>query len=182
MKLKYYLRGLGMGILFATIIMTISSAIHKNDISDEEIIKRAQKLGMVMTEDTQKDNSLWGSTENTETSAIPVDTEAQDTEKTSSAETETSKDTQMQSEVVSEKETEKTTKDTKKEFIQITIRDSDAARQVSETLYYNGLVKDAEDFRQYLAKKGYATRIRSGTFEIPVGASYQEICDIIVNK
>ena len=49
MKLKYYLRGLGLGILFTTIVLTI--AFHngqKESLSDEEIIKRAGQLGMVM--------------------------------------------------------------------------------------------------------------------------------------
>lgn len=50
MRFKYYLKGLGIGIIFATLIMTVSSVIHNNNLSDEEIIKRAEKLGMVMLE------------------------------------------------------------------------------------------------------------------------------------
>ena len=54
MKFKYYLRGLGIGILISTIILSISFAMKKNDLSDDEIIARAKELGMVM-EDTGKD-------------------------------------------------------------------------------------------------------------------------------
>ena len=200
MKLKYYLRGLGMGILFATIIMTISSVIHKNDISDEEIIKRAQKLGMVMSENSENDNSLWGSTEDTEANALPTNTEGVNTDDSQSMESKNPQDTQdvttsesgttseKESEKASEKESEKETekkkptKTEKKDYVQITISDLDGARHVSEKLEFNGLVKDAEDFREYLAEHGYSKRIRSGTFEIPVGASYKEICEIIVNE
>ena len=38
MKLKYYLRGVGIGIIFATLVMTVSSFVHKNNITDEYII------------------------------------------------------------------------------------------------------------------------------------------------
>lgn len=52
MKLKYYLRGLGLGVIFTTVILAISFGIHGKEISDEEIVSRAEKLGMEM-----KDNN-----------------------------------------------------------------------------------------------------------------------------
>lgn len=49
MERKYYLRGLGLGIVMTAVIMGIAlSGRHK--MTDEEIIKRAKELGMV--EDT----------------------------------------------------------------------------------------------------------------------------------
>ena len=57
MKLKYYLRGVGIGIIFATLVMTVSSFVHKNNISDEYIIKEARKLGMVMKEELKDEIS-----------------------------------------------------------------------------------------------------------------------------
>ena len=50
MKLKYYLRGLGVGIVVTAIILTIANHLG-NKMSDEDIIKRAGKLGMVKKED-----------------------------------------------------------------------------------------------------------------------------------
>lgn len=50
MKLKYYLRGLGVGIVVTAVILTIANHLG-NKMSDEDIIKRAAKLGMVMKED-----------------------------------------------------------------------------------------------------------------------------------
>ena len=60
MKLKYYLRGIGIGVIVATLVMTVSSGIHNNNLSDETIIKEAQKLGMIMPENTESKDSLWG--------------------------------------------------------------------------------------------------------------------------
>ena len=48
MRFKYYLKGLGMGIIITTIIMTVSCVIHNNNLSDQEIIEKAMELGMVM--------------------------------------------------------------------------------------------------------------------------------------
>lgn len=56
MKLKYYLRGLGIGIIVTTIILTISFGGKETDIDDipvEEVIAKATMLGMVMPEDTE---------------------------------------------------------------------------------------------------------------------------------
>lgn len=55
MKLKYYLRGLGVGIIFTAIIMGIAfSGNKKETLTDAEIIERAKLLGMEMKEDTKE--------------------------------------------------------------------------------------------------------------------------------
>ncbi|MDF2589391.1 MAG: hypothetical protein K0S41_3232 [Anaerocolumna sp.] len=52
MKLKYYLRGIGVGILFSTILLSVAFRVSsKSEFSDDEIIKRAEALGMVMKDD-----------------------------------------------------------------------------------------------------------------------------------
>ena len=42
MRLKYYLRGLGLGIIFAVIIMMIGFHDNKQSMSDTEIIEKAK--------------------------------------------------------------------------------------------------------------------------------------------
>lgn len=57
MKLKYYLRGIGIGIIFSIIVFSVALTSNKTyDISDEEVMKRARELGMVYSSDN--DNSL----------------------------------------------------------------------------------------------------------------------------
>ena len=46
MKLKYYLRGLGLGMIVTALILTIAGG-GDGSLSDEEIKRRAAKLGMV---------------------------------------------------------------------------------------------------------------------------------------
>ena len=44
MRLKYYLRGLGLGIIFAVIIMMIGFHDNKQSMSDTEIIEKAKTI------------------------------------------------------------------------------------------------------------------------------------------
>ena len=47
MKLKYYLRGMGIGIILTAIVMGFALGGRRAAVSDAEIIKRARDLGMV---------------------------------------------------------------------------------------------------------------------------------------
>ena len=74
MKLKYFLRGLGTGVIFGAIIMLVAymtSGGYK--LSDEEIIERAEKLGMVAQEPIIKDDSEEKSTADTVTEAVTTE-------------------------------------------------------------------------------------------------------------
>ena len=46
MRFKYYLRGAGIGVILTTLIFTIAFAVYKPTLSDEEIMKKAEELGM----------------------------------------------------------------------------------------------------------------------------------------
>jgi len=59
MNLKYYLRGLGIGIVVTALIMSIAAGGKKETLSDEEIKARAKALGMT-EESTLLEASLTG--------------------------------------------------------------------------------------------------------------------------
>lgn len=186
MKLKYYLRGLGMGILFATIVMTVSSVVHNNNLSEEKIIKEAKKLGMIMPEtEGETEGGLWVTKDDTENL---LDTELEnDTEEIKETESDTQEtNTETQ---VAESEPE-STEDKEPVVIQngnitlieISVYPGDNARQVAERLYENGLVDDSESFRKYLGETGYAKVLAVGEYYVPVGATYEEICNVLMRK
>lgn len=54
MKLKYYMRGLGIGIIVTTVVLSFAN--KKVKLSDAEIISQARELGMVMKEEETDDN------------------------------------------------------------------------------------------------------------------------------
>ena len=56
MKFKYFLRGLGTGIIFATLVCFVAfNTSGSKEISDKEVIERARKLGMVEEKSSVKD-------------------------------------------------------------------------------------------------------------------------------
>lgn len=84
MNLKYYLRGLGIGIIVTALIMNIAAG-RKGTLTNEEIKERAKALGMVeegtLLEDAQAalntlDNSIADSKEEADESQDPEGDEA----------------------------------------------------------------------------------------------------------
>ena len=73
MKLKYYLKGLGTGILFASIILSISFAVYDKQNekkSKDDIIAAALDAGMVWPEETSSnDTTTSAPTENSSETA-----------------------------------------------------------------------------------------------------------------
>ena len=203
MKLKYYLRGLGIGIVVTAVIMGILSS--KSNISDAEIIERAHALGMTengvlselqQTETDEKTESL--SQEATEETFATTEAEVQSTETASEeistivnqTEVENSSEAMSSTEEDAEKKTtadvasdstnvlQKNTDDK----IQIVIKSGESSDIVSSKLYAAGLVKSATDYDNYLCANGYANKIAAGTHEIPKNATEEEIANILCNR
>lgn len=54
MNLKYYLRGLGLGIVMTAIIMGIATHGKDKSLTEEEIIEKAKTLGMIEEEQLEE--------------------------------------------------------------------------------------------------------------------------------
>ena len=80
MRLKYYLRGLGLGIIFAVIIMMIGFHDNKQSMSDTEIIEKAKTLGMVEAKNISGTVADEYNSEKTDSSAANSDASSQKAE------------------------------------------------------------------------------------------------------
>ena len=187
MKLKYYLRGLGIGIIVTTILLMIAFALHKPTMSDADIIARAKQLGMVMPEDEEPLQDT-ETTESTEVTAVPETEAAQIEEQTTEAAANTEEpvtadetemtDTEVATEVSSETKEENNTAVNAAPYTLVVNR-GDVCRIVCENLQANGVVDDAEAFRKFLGQKGFASSISVGSYSIPYGLDYEEIYQIL---
>lgn len=184
MKLKYYLRGLGIGILVTTVILSLAGVGRKN-MTDEEVVKRAKELGMVestllsdLPDQTKTDNVR--PTE-PETSLQPETSEPEEstsTPETSAAPEETP---------VAPEETPVSPEDGNPdipagETVTLVIGRGESSTTVSKNLKKAGIVEDAVAFDRFLCNNGYDKKIITGTYEIPYGASEEEIAKIITRK
>lgn len=184
MKLKYYLRGLGIGIIVTTIILVSCFSMQKPKMTDAQIIEKASQLGMIMPE---QDSVVAAETETTE----PEETQ-QKNEQQEAAE-EAQQETEQQTEVPKEQATEETQQDAPSEDTEnaeseepaqqepftLVVNRGDVCRTMCENLAANGVIDDSEGLRKYLSEVGYASFISAGTYQIPYHASYEEITNIL---
>lgn len=234
MKLKYYLRGLAVGVILTTIILSIANADNK-PMTDAQVRQRALELGMVES-DSRKLTDIQWSNEDSETDkeeedynpsiAIvetgEIDSEQATTESesasTESATAESTKDSKESADAtgadaskesadasVEESSTTGTSEGTASASrppastdgaaspsvppvsesadseapVALTIKSGDSSYTVSKALAAAGLVEDAVDFDNYLCNYGYSRKIRTGTYEITPGMSYEEIARMI---
>ncbi len=169
MKLKYYLRGLGIGILVTAAILTI--VYHtKGSMSDSQIMKRAAQLGMVMA--STEDDTLFAQT-------TQVDTTIEETGTISVEETTTVVETtEAVTEASTEKPTEAPTEPAAAEAV-LTISPGMYSESVSAELVRLGIITNQKEFNSYLVNNGYAECIQTGDFKIKADMSYDEIARII---
>lgn len=229
MKLKIYMRGLGIGILVTALIMGIATKDGR-PMTDAEIKAAAAKLGMVESDalklsDLPRDegetkelqNDELGDSEPAESlvpaSEMPTPEGTEGTEEpesssgpaTSGLEPETDPVSNTDStaspapspsqapapspapspspEPVQEPESAGDTEivgDT--ETVKFTIKSGTGSRAVCNQLAEAGLIQDAAAFDQYLCDNSYARRVCAGTFEIPRGASEEQIAKIITKS
>lgn len=77
MKLRYYMRGLGIGILVTAVLMAVTMHGKTESLTDEQIIERAEALGMEMKyssdvlADTISDNTAKKDAEAAQEDALP---------------------------------------------------------------------------------------------------------------
>lgn len=186
MKLKYYLRGLGIGIIVTTIVLAISFSQKEVELSDEEIIARATQLGMVMQEE-ETDTANTTQAEETETQAEETTTQTE--EMTLQTDDSVQTDTAQQEETnIPETEAEQDVADdtvdgtgepVTGEGYRLVIKKGDVCRVVCENLAANGVISDAEGFRKYLFEIGYASNMSVGEYDIPYGLTQEEVAEIL---
>lgn len=180
MKRKYYLRGIGVGILFATLVlMTTYQIFGGKTMSDEAVIKRAEELGMVpgtsALEQLEKPADTSATEDTTNTSATGND--ESNAQATAEATTEAAS-----TEGTTEETTEGTTQAQTDKTVTITIVSGMNSWNVATILRDQGVITDALDFDSYLEQQGYSAKIATGEYEIPMDADYEAIAKIITGR
>jgi outer membrane biosynthesis protein TonB len=66
--------------------------------------------------------------------------------------------------------------------VTVTIRSGNGSDTVSRNVQSAGLVESAAAFDKFLCDNGYSKSLRVGTYEIPVGASEEEIAKILTGR
>lgn len=205
MNLKYYLRGLGLGIIVTAVIMGIAAGRNKESLSDAEIKERAKELGMV--EQSGVLSELEGGTEAEAGSPLKTKTPAEDTVASpAAAQTALPSAEPKASEMPKKSEapknsptpvsttapaaspkpvsspTPKPTASPQQEAsstVSIEIKSGESSTTVCRKLEEAGLIASAADFDVFLYQHGYDKKMKVGVHEIPVGAEPETIAELL---
>lgn len=178
MKLKYYLRGLGIGIVVTAVVMGV--ALNKTEKIDE-----IPQKDPVLTQ-------LEGSTE--ETIQSEVESTVQETSTAESSEDISEQEVTTQ-EVTTQEVSEQDSSETESialssnteiaeegKLIEIVINNGDGSNRVSRKLAESSLVESAATYDQFLCQNGYDKKLVAGTHMIPIGATDDEIARILCSR
>ena len=208
MKLKYYLRGLGIGIAVTALLMGYSNknraAEPKAEVATEETAGDllVDRNGEATTEEVIEQSTVENvtvETDSAETSEEEISQQGTASELESSTQeaetiTETESVTETETESVQAEETtdkkEQTQSSTEADAgnalpqttIEINIVRGDDSGTVARKLQNAGMVESATEYDAYLMQHGYDKKIRVGKVEIPVDATWQEIAEYISGK
>lgn len=176
MKTKWFLRGLGVGIVLTALLLCVT---YRSTQKNSNVIQQAKELGMVFPEtETQ---SLEQKAEEL-ASQVPADPAS------GSAVRETSEEELSESEKKAKKKLEDSDKDIKnastynKGKTTFVVRSGLLSSSVSRELEEAGIIEDSKEFDVYLEKKGYGKMVRSGKYKIPEGADFETIAKIITRQ
>ncbi len=195
MKIKYFMRGLGVGLIIATVLLFM---MYSYKMSDPRIISRAKQLGMIfgeeetettfrkestktdgenektdsaqtesMQEETTNESLILETTESTETTAATEATQATENPETAV--------TEPQTVVVEEPQTTFGDSGERK----ITIVSGMGSKEISELLQALEIIDSADNFDNYLIERGLESSMQNGEYMMRAHMSYEEVADIL---
>lgn len=199
MKLRYYLRGIGTGMIVTALILSIALGNGNEKMTEEQIKAKAAEFGMV---EEKLLSDIQNETEEADTEA----TKEADLETVEKADTETTEevtseatdgaddslaenaeDTQADESVIETAEdasNETMTEETATALSEVTIevKGGESSVSISRKLEAAGIVTSAVEYDKYLCDNGYDKKICVGIHIIPGNADYTEIAKILTSK
>lgn len=204
MKLKYYLRGIGIGIIVTAIILSIVNGVSNssNKMTNPQIVEKAKELGMVTKDEydivKQDLNTAKSDIDDLKAELTKADTkEKKESDDGSNGSEETQADDKRTDESKSEKtdnkssDEEKTNSSDKAKLtdpsqmakdISFTISSGMGSEDVAKVLEQKGIIVSASEFNKYLVESGNANYLQIGEFKADEGESYDSIISKITKR
>lgn len=204
MKLKYYLRGIGIGIIVTAIILSIVNGVSNssNKMTNPQIVEKAKELGMVTKDEydivKQDLNTAKSDIDDLKAELSKADTkEKKESDDGSNDSEETQADAKSTDESKAEKtdnkssDEEKTNSSDKAKLtdpsqmakdISFTISSGMGSEDVAKVLEQKGIIVSASEFNKYLVESGNANYLQIGEFKADEGESYDSIISKITKR
>lgn len=207
MKLKYYLRGLGIGMVVTVLILGLAPGKPGDSaMTDAQIIARAKELGMV--ERKVLSDTVQPEVEDEENDVSDTDEEPETLDESTEPHTQAIGDTDDGGEIQTPEEQQAATQpeepsaedgdgqpgepfaedgdgqmegvsDPGTETVRVEIVHGDSSNTACRKLKEAGLIADEAAYNSFLCENGYDKSILANTYEIPLGMSESEIAALI---
>ena len=171
MKLKFYLRGLGVGILVTTFILTVA-----NIFSDAPATAFENTSTVAVTKAEKKTEAAAQKTTAAETMA---QTQAQ---RTATQATTAATQAETQAPTVADTVAETQAQNKNGAPITVVMDNISYSEQAAQLIQQAGIITDWKDFNSYLISSGYAVKIHNGTYTLYAGQDYETIAKIITGR
>lgn len=188
MKLKYYIRGIGIGIIVTALILHFSFAISKADSSEAN--NKTNNDNVTLAESSSK-NEVSVS----DNSSISENVAPEDKVKKEPVKEEPAPDTISDNKVDEPDNNSNKGDDNKKgeddnviepddnsKMIAVIINGGDGSYTVAKKVQQVGLVDSAAKFDEFLCNNGYDKRLTVGTHKIKEGSDYKTIADELIKS
>ena len=176
MKLKYYLRGAGIGIVATTLVFSIANAVSS-----------ANKRLVTGTEQTSTESSILAYTQK-DTQAETIKQEEETTkEQTTAVQEETTTQEETTATEASEPETQGQPQTRAALYlpgdeVQIEIGSGYTATQVADMFLSAGIISDRDGFIGYMAASGNSTKMIAGTHIVKKNDSFENLANVITSR
>ncbi len=204
MKLKYYLRGLGIGVLVTAIILHFILGDGTSPMTDEQVKARAKELGMtesmtlsqaassntlesLITESSLDEPISQSPDPITLPTAEPSDQptsspSAMPTASPSVSPSPTATPSPSVSPSAKPSASPSASPDSGERLISITVSNGDGSYAVAKKVMSAGLVESAAEFDEYLCNNGYDKILSTGTHKIKENSTYEEIAKALSGR
>lgn len=183
MKLMYYIRGFGAGLIVTAIVLMIAGKVTENNAEIKQQETTSSGSVIAYSKDDKTENESQTKQEETSSVESTEDVTEKTTEKPTEAKTEapTEKPTEAKTEAPTQKATEAPTKKADDNSGTLTVQFYGASDgyKAADILYDAGVISDKDDFFMALLNSGLSTAMHDGTYTISKNASYEEIIRII---
>lgn len=194
MKLKYYLRGMGIGIIFTAVIFLFVNIATGSSDGNKVSQTETKTTGSVLAyATTQADNETQATTiAEVKTDKLSRDDNGNDKEATAQDDTKeqiTTGSKTSETDKSEEKTTagETTTTDNSNaarngEMVEVEIRNIKYLSEVSEILYDKGIISDVNGFNSYMTFSGNDLKVKEGRYTLKAGDTFENIAGVITRS
>ena len=190
MKLKYYIRGVGIGVIITTFVFMIANlagvfSSTEKVISETETKATSSVLAYATNASTEQDkqDTTIATVSTKENTSNDDETTQSDDETQSNNESELDETNEQSSQEVTTRSSQNNQNiEDDGEFVEVEIRNIKYVSEVSEILYDMGIISDVSEFNSFMTFSGNDLKVKEGRYKLKPGDTFENIASVITRS